>query len=386
MINSRRTDLFLRAVAIAFLVCIACARTLWLSARLYPLVPIVPFLAPLPHPFDAIVLGVLVALLIGIALFPRLRVLPVGALVLVALLFLQDESRLWPSFYEFSFFLLAFAATRRKRGGGATQALAISQFILAAVYFWSGALKLTNSFFFSTFPWFLAPITGALPFLTPYVPALGVIAAVAEVLFSVCLLTKRFRRFALWEATAMHLLIFFLIGPFRGNWNDSAWLWGLVTLAFLWILFYKGPDFSLRNMFDRSEPFALAAAIAATIFIGILPALNLFNRWPSSLSFNIYTGNVATGEILIDRATEEALPQPLAPYAVSGTDGLIFDINGWSAASFNANVVPDRQIFLALLHTVCSYAPANASVELLYQEKAGIGIPSRTSIFTCKDS
>lgn len=383
--ESSRLAWFTRAVAVAFLAAIAMSGSLWLSNRLYPLVPVAGIVPAFPAWLGYGAFGLLAALLLWLVVRPRSRCALYAVLPLIALLFLQDLNRIWPSFYEFSFFLFVIALARAGRNEG--RALTVSRFILAAVYFWSGFLKFTPHFYYEVFPWFFAPITAHAPSFAAYLPPLAVAAAAAEVLFALALLTKRFRKFGIFEATAMHLLIFVLIGPLRGNWNDSAWLWSCATVTFLWILFYRAPAFSWREMLfplTGKERVAALGAWTALLFIGILPALNLVNAWDSALSFNVYTDNIARPQYRVTDAMVSALPAELRRFVQRTASGrAYFNVDAWSAHDFNANTVAAKPVYQAVLARLCRYAPEPGDVTLTYQEKAGWRIPSATTQYSC---
>src|SRR3989344_277982 len=141
MTESKRLEWFTRTLAVAFLLCTAVSGSLWISTRLYPLVPIAPFIAAFPYPLDYALLVVVVALLVGLIIRPRSKALIVALLVGLAVLFLQDQNRLWPSFYEFAFFFFVLAGMRMHAPADeereASRVLMACRFILAGVYFWS---------------------------------------------------------------------------------------------------------------------------------------------------------------------------------------------------------------------------------------------------------
>lgn len=389
MSEEKRLALFTRVLAVGFLGALGFSWTLWISTRDYPLVPFFGFSETIsfPFPLDYLVLGMLVSLLLALVIRPAARMVIPPLLLVLAVLFLQDLNRLWPSFYEFSFFLLVIATfgmhARDERE--ASRILNTLRFMLAAVYFWSGFLKFTPTFYHQTFPWFVGPLMTFVPALIPHLSVVGVIAACLEVFFAIGLLVPRLRTLALFEATAMHALIFFLIGPFRDNWNDSAWFWSLCTLAFLWVLFYKAPAFSVRRLIPErwSEP-RFVPQLLAVAFLGLLPALNLLNRWPSPLSFNVYTGNVASGELTVRKNLAQKLPPSSRSFIQEVNQEYVrLDIYAWSAKEFNANPLPEKKVFKALLAYVCRDAAGPEDATLKYQEKTGWGIAPVRSIYHC---
>jgi hypothetical protein len=371
-----------RALAASILACLAFSGKLWLSARLYPLVPVLGVVPPFPWPLDLFVLALLVGLLVGLVARPLSWPLAAAVVGLFALLFAQDQSRLWPSFYQF--FLLLLLLLAHRPGGGepaAARTLHGMRFVLAAVYFWGGVQKLTPHFFREEFPWFVRPLTDLLPGPVPWLPVLGLAAAVGEALLGIGLLTRRFRRIALGEALLMHAVILVCIGPLRGDWNDSAWIWSLATAGLAWLLFRAAEPFRLATMFAASRAANVAPAVVV-VLAGILPVLDNFNRWDSALSFNVYTGNTRVGHVVMPPGSAARLPREIAAHALSVGEMEVLDLNAWAMQEFNAGTYPADRVFRALLADICGRL-GEPTVELVVVEKASWLAPKTPRRETC---
>jgi uncharacterized membrane protein YphA (DoxX/SURF4 family) len=382
--EEKRLIAITRVVAISVLCCLAFSWRLWISRPYYPLVPVLDFLRPLPHPYDWLALGGLAGLLVATAFRPRSRLVLSLLLTEFVLLFLQDQSRLWPSFYQFFFMLLQLLSYRAALGAcDAPRVLAGMRLILAAVYFWGGVQKLNPHFFHEEFPWFVEPITHRLPFDVPMLPALGLLAALFEVAIGIGLLTRRFRRIAMYEALLMHGVIFFCIGPLRDDWNNSAWMWSLTVAVQVWVLFHRAPAFEFRILFDAPR-WAAAPQLLAVLLIGMMPVLNNFNRWDSALSFNVYTGNVSYAEIHLHPDAVAQLPSALQEFVSREGDEAVLHLNRWALSEFNANPYPELRVFEAVFRKVCTYVPSGAAV-LYVREKAGWFFPKSLHRFDCEN-
>jgi hypothetical protein len=382
--DEERLRLGVRALAASILACLAFSGKLWLSARLYPLVPVLGVVPPFPWPLDLFVLALLVGLLVGLVARPLSWPLAAAVVGLFALLFAQDQSRLWPSFYQF--FLLLLLLLAHRPGGGepaAARTLHGMRFVLAAVYFWGGVQKLTPHFFREEFPWFVRPLTDLLPGPVPWLPVLGLAAAVGEALLGIGLLTRRFRRIALGEALLMHAVILVCIGPLRGDWNDSAWIWSLATAGLAWLLFRAAEPFRLATMFAAS-PAANVAPAVVVVLAGILPVLDNFNRWDSALSFNVYTGNTRVGHVVMPPGSAARLPREIAAHALSVGEMEVLDLNAWAMQEFNAGTYPADRVFRALLADICGRL-GEPTVELVVVEKASWLAPKTPRRETCCD-
>lgn len=374
--EQQRLIAFTRLLAVSTLCCLVFSWRLWVSRAHYPLVPLFGFVPALPYPCDFAVFGVLVGSLLGVVVWPRSRALIVLVLSLFGLLFLQDQNRLWPSFYQFCFLFLLLAA--RRRGGGGEEAgrvLAGARFVVAMLYFWGGVQKLNPYFFAEEFPWFVEPLTQFLPVDASWLPRIAVLAAALEIGIGIGLLTRRLCRVALVGAVLMHLLIALCIGPLRDHWNNSSWVWGMTVAAQTWALFYRAPAFRFATMFAAPRPHN-APPWLAVLLIGIMPVLNNVNRWDSALSFNVYSGNVDYGEVHLRVGVVHLLPDEIAPLVDVRFGRAVLVLNRWSLHEFNANTYPETRVFKAVFRGLGALLPDGSAV-LYVEEKAGWRFPKR---------
>jgi hypothetical protein len=382
--ETRRLAVVTRTVALALLACMACSWKLWQTRPLYPLVPVAGLVPALPSPWDGLVLIGWCGLIAALAWRPDSNRLVGLVLVVMAMLFLQDQSRLWPSFYQFFLLLLLRSGYRPTAADAAAEAarvLAGMRFLVAAIYVWAGIHKLTPQFFTDQFPWFVEPLTGWLPFEPPWLSQIGLLAALAESLLGLGLLSDRFRRASLVGLLLMHGLIFFCIGPLRGQWNNAAWLWSQAAAVITLLLFFRAPAFRFGTMLAGPLRAAIRPAVVL-VLAGILPALNGFNRWDSALSFNVYSGNVSQAEICLMPEGVAALPSALAPFLEPGDPCTVLHLDAWARAEFQANQYPENRIFRAVFHRICELVPPGKAI-LFVREKAGWFTPGRVRREDC---
>lgn len=367
--DERRLAAMARLVAGSMLLCMAFSGRLWLSTRLYPLTPLFGIVPPFPWPLDAAVLGLVVGLLLAIIARPMARMQVALLAALLAVLFAQDQSRLWPSFY--ACFLLVILLAGHDRSGGdeaASRTLAGMRFTVAAIYFWGGVQKLTQHFFHEEFPWFIRPLTDLLPIPEAWIPVLGIGAAVLEIAFAIGLLTRRFRGIALGEAMLMHAVILVCIGPLRGHWNDSAWIWSLTMAAQAWLLFFAARPFEPTKMF-AAPPARSLPRLAVAVLAGVMPSFHTVGLWDAAISFNVYTGNVNTASIVMLPEAADKLPAELRPHVVRQDRSAMLDLGGWSQSLFNAGVYPEIRVFRRLFEVVTRDLPPE-STRLVVVERA----------------
>ena len=277
---------------------------LWISTRSYPLTPLWDAVPPLPYPADHALFGLLMVLVtgVGVARGRAIGWLGISALVIAAFFVVQDESRLQPWFYQYSFMLAAFCLFGLGRVG-ASDALNACRLIVVATYFWSGLQKANASFIQSTHPWLVEPLTTRLPdWAGSALLAGGYAVPVVEAVIGIGLLTRRFRKLAVMGALLMHAFVMLCIGPLGHDHNTVVWPWNFAMVAFVLILFWRAPDDTTPStILDPGRNFSTGFAFRAAVLIlfAFMPLFNFFGLWASYLSSGLYTGTSKQGYILV---------------------------------------------------------------------------------------
>jgi hypothetical protein len=337
---------------------------LWLTARLYPLTPVASYFKPFPPPWDWVVYGALLALLLPIAVVPRPRHFIAGFVLLAFVLALQDQSRLQPWFYQYLLMLLAIGLSNEQNE---SQALNTCRFITVAVYVWSGFSKVNPAFPHGSF-------TNGLPLYAAYAIAL------IESALGIALMTQRFRQPAILTATAMHLFILWKIGPFGMQYNSVVWPWNLAMIAFLFILFHSpGPTSAREILWARRFPFQQVALL----LVGLAPVLSFVNLWDFYPSFALYSRNSNSEDIFVSDRTFEQLPETLKEYVYEVSPNLNrLSITDWSYGELNVPSYPERRIFLNAARSICAIAP-NFDTKLVTQLKFSMVDSNRSYTDDC---
>ncbi len=277
---------------------------LWISTRSYPLTPLWDAVPPLPYPADHALFGLLMVLVtgVGVARGRAIGWLGISALVIAAFFVVQDESRLQPWFYQYSFMLAAFCLFGLGRVG-ASDALNACRLIVVATYFWSGLQKANASFIQSTHPWLVEPLTTRLPdWAGSALLAGGYAVPVVEAVIGIGLLTRRFRKLAVMGALLMHAFVMLCIGPLGHDHNTVVWPWNFAMVAFVLILFWRAPDDTIPStILDPGRNFSAGFAFRAAVLVlfAFMPLFNFFGLWASYLSSGLYTGTSKQGYILV---------------------------------------------------------------------------------------
>ena len=215
---------------------------------------------------------------------------------------LEDESRLQPWFYQYSFMLAAFCLYGWGRMG-ASDAFNTCRLIVAATYFWSGLQKANAGFFEGTYPWLVEPLTSWLPGWAGSTLLSGAYAVpVLETAIGLGLLTRRFRKFAVIGALLMHAFIMLCVGPLGSDHNTVVWPWNFAMSAFVLILFWRAPDEpSPSTILEPGRNLSPGSALRAAVLVlfAFMPLFNFFGLWDSYLSSSLYSGASKQAYVLV---------------------------------------------------------------------------------------
>ncbi len=368
-------------VILGLLVGFALSPKLWLSSRFYPLTPVWSFLGPIRFPGDYVLLFTLVGLLVALIFAPR-RPIMIAALVLIAWLALQDQSRWQPWFYQYVVMLLVIGLAGSDRQ---TAALNTCCLIIAATYIWSGLAKLNPSFSTAIFPAFVEPFAARGLRLAPWlVRDLAFATSIFECAVGVGLLIKRLRPAALFCAIAMHVSILMVLGPLGRGFNAVIWPWNVTMIAFLLILFLRrGEQVGFRDVV-WGRGFVFQKVVLA--LFGVLPALSFFHLWDDYLSSALYTGNTNSGVIYFTDEAFEQLPEEIQDHVIeAGTNRSSLDINNWSFDELHVPAYSEIRIYRNVARRICGYVSGGSGVELIVQGKFAFVDSGRRYSYSCAD-
>ncbi len=309
---------------------------LWLSTRNFPLIPVLPILQPVPAPFDYLVFGAMLLLLVWIAVTMR-PATPIAAFVaLAAACALLDQQRWQPWFYQYLFMLIAISLNQQNA----------CRLIIVSIYFWSGLQKINPGFAYETFPWMIQPFIRSMP------PGLALAAPLTELAIAIGLLTRRFRNAAVFAAVAMHAFILACIGPLGHKSNSVVWPWNLAMGTLVVLLFRRTPDIGVRDLL-RGKAFQ---RIVLLLF-AILPALSFVDLWDSYLSFALYSGNQRKATIYMADSVAGKLPeavQEVVGIYESEFEVDTLDIEDWSYAELNVPPYAEMRVLKSIGRSVCN--------------------------------
>jgi hypothetical protein len=251
---------------------------LWLTNRLFPVVPIHDSIkAP---GFIHLVLFVLsIAALLVLLYRPHLKKAAMLLLIAEVCSCLLDQNRWQPWEYQFIFMLLLLVFTNdenRLRTGW--------QVILIGLYFFSGLSKLNQKFILQGWNGMILHDYMGYTTGNTWVHRIGYLIPLMEIVSALGLLFNKCRKIAVVLLCGMHGFILLMFGPLGLNINIALWPWNTVMPFLLVILFYH-KQLSWPLIIQKKP------LIWVTIFCWwVLPWLNLFGKLDDFFSAKLFSG------------------------------------------------------------------------------------------------
>lgn len=364
-------------VGIGMLAGLLLSRHLWLSARSYPMTPVLPFLRPIGPPLDSTIFVALLLLLMAIVSAPRPKALVWAAIALAVTLALFDQSRWQPWFYQYLFMLIAVGLYPEGRDAP----LDTCRLIVVCIYFWSGLQKLNPQFLGDVFPWMIEPIDRFLP--AAILRPIGMAAPFLETGIGIALLSNRCRNIAVIGALAMHAFILLAVGPLGHNVNTVVWPWNLAMASLVVILFWRTNDFSSRNILWRK---GFVFHLAVLVLFGIAPLFSFFNLWDNYLSSALYAGNRNAATLYLSDAVADKLPDAIQAYVTeNGPNINELDLADWSWGELNVPPYPELRVYENVARTICGYATTPSQVKMVVKGKVALVHGGKEYSYDCSN-
>jgi len=279
---------------------------------------------------------------------------------MVALLWAQDQNRIHPWGY---FFVLVYGALadlwikpRERRRPSET--VTLLQFIVVAIYAWTGAQKLRLSYFTEIVPIILSSYTqppsivlASLLYATPFI----------EVALALGLLFHLTRRLSVIGLVLLHCGILVMVSPLGRNENYSIVPWN-VTMACVVILLFWRSKTTLRAIMLPSWTRTRVIFLQLCV---VLPFLGYFGLWNPYLSFSVYSGASAHGYGFFQERAVPNLP-PAIRSVVSPSEGGLYQLSfdRWGIATLLSPPSPQPSDVYQMGLYLCRTIP-NAETDLI---------------------
>ncbi|MEE9409112.1 MAG: MauE/DoxX family redox-associated membrane protein [Polaribacter sp.] len=326
---------WVRIIAIIpVLVLMLYAPKLWITTKVFPVIPLFDWL-PIPtDPFDYILAGFFFLSQV-LYIFQNKRWQ--GWLVILLYLYLAfvDQNRLQPYFYQSFLTILAIEIFPRKTDY--RKILYAIILIFFATYFWSGIQKLNEAFYiqwlsalnkhFSFLPqWFLVAFTYAVPWL--------------EATMGVLLLFNKTRKIAILFILSMHGIITFLL--FYLGYGYNVVPWNIQNMLSVVIIFWT---LKTTNVLDFFIQFFNKQKLVILVFTMVLPlANNLTGFYDNLLSFHFFTADLHYYNVFINEELEEKLPEDIQNFYRFKNSKAYLKMNEWAHHENKVLFYPEERI------------------------------------------
>ena len=310
------------------------APKLWVTTKIFPVIPLFDWL-PIPnYPFDYILAGFFFIIQI-VYIFQNKKWQGWTIILLYIFLALIDQNRLQPYFYQS--FLTIFAIEIFNRKANPRKILYAIILIFFATYFWSGIQKVNEAFYiqwlsainkhFSFLPqWFLIAFTYAVPWL--------------EALMGVLLLFNKTRKFGVLFILVMHSTITFLL--FYLGYGYNVVPWNIQNMLSVVVIFWT---LKTKNAFEFFIQFFNKQKIAILVFTIIFPlANNLTGFYDSLLSFHFFTADLNYYNIFINEELEDNLPDHIQKFYRYQNGKAYIQMNEWAQYDNKVLFYPEERI------------------------------------------
>jgi len=338
---------------------------LWFpTTRTFPLVPAFDSL-PLALPIAPQLFATLFVIALVFWLFLKNKQWVFYATILFAiLLILQDINRLQVWFYQLMVMLLLIGSQKRI---GQQAVIGNLQFMLIAIYIWSGFNKLGVYYIEDTFPWLLDTFAPLKPL--GEIRFLAIASALFEMAIGIGLLFNQTKRLACYLVLLFHTFILLFLGPLGHNWNQVVWPWNLCQVLLVFFLFYDVKLVAAKQLI-RIAPIS----IIILLLFGFMPAFNIVDKWPDQLSFKMYSGAYTEGVIYAPKKDGYCFPNHKKAYAVQSPNetaefSLILD--DWAIQELGVTPFVNQRFYKRLGSAYCNCLgnDPNAGIEILTADR-----------------
>ena len=320
-------------ITLGFLSQILLSKSLWYPAnRQFFLVPMFDFMTLDFGNIGNIILFVGLLLSLVLALFYYKKNILLTAIVLFAILMLQDITRVqaW-SYQYFLTFVILFIDWQKPRDS----AFVALQYIMIFTYFWSGLQKLNPHYVEVVHPWLFGVYKWSEPFAD--IGNWAYASALFEALIGIGLIFKKSRKLSVIGGLGMHVFILAMIGPWGEDWNSVVYPWNIVMMALLLLLFWRKPEEKQPPSLFQLPQTSIQWLVL--VLFGILPSFNLFTKFPETISMTMYNGATSELSVFFDEPeAPDCIPDVAQKHIYPFAYGYYMSLDNWGGSELNVPI------------------------------------------------
>lgn len=341
--NNSKEILLIKLTALFWLFSKIMSRKLWLTDRLFPIIPPFDFSPNLPNEVHFILFLVSIFGLVSIVIFTPKKELVLLVLITELASCFLDQMRWQPWEYQYLLLFLFYIFYKKNTN----QLLELVTLLIGLTYIFSGLHKFNGGFLYSV--WENMILKKFLNIENYYISKIwihyaGLLLPFIGTLIGISLLLIKNKRLIAYFAIGMHvILLIILIG---NNQNSIVWPWNILMILYICILFWGDNSIQIKSSF-----FKKIFNKVIVFLVGILPFFSFFGLWDNYLSFNLYSGNVKQLTICIKDI--DKYPE-LKPYISNKKKSIYcqgfkeFNLNYWAFKELNVPIYPEEKTFIKL--------------------------------------
>jgi hypothetical protein len=323
---------------------------LWFNDRFYPFAPAADFIPILPPPFGTIIFVGLIILLAAIIFYPNKYIFG-GLFSLIIFSVLQDQSRLYPWVYQYSFILsiLAWSHTSPQQNNFKPTFKSI-QIVLIGTYVWSGLHKLNYTYLSETFEWLIGPLLQIIPYSNQQSFFwLAIFTAIIEAGAGIALAFQKSRKIGAILLIGMHSFILLMVGPIGMEYNTVVWPWNVSFILLLASIFLADLNEVPKTL--SSLRLVSIKGIAILVFL-MLPILNFSGYWDNFPSASLYSGKKPYAKVHLTDHVKGQFPAEVQA-KVSLLNEL--SIRDWAYTELHVPDYPQPRVYKDIFRQLCTY-------------------------------
>jgi hypothetical protein len=339
----------LRLVSTALLVQMACSPTLWWSDNNgFFTVPLASFF-DWGNWFDQM-LTLLIGVTLGVASFVEKyrRQLCLAAVGMVFLLISKDINRLQSWVFQYTVIIFVIGISREKQDKH--QLINVLRWVLIFTYFWAGFHKLSPHYHENVHKWLM----GIFEFTKRFKEntAMSYFEAFVELSIGFMLIFRMAWKLMPWFILFFHAVILLFLSV--DGWNSVVWPWNLTMITLVFLLFYRAENSKVSLVgFPASEP----SIFLVFLFLGIMPAGYIQDRWDAHLSLAMYSGRSVEAMFFMDNKDSLCVPdkakKDLQKYKDNPNMSFIY-LDSWSYSTINTPVYASEWAYNIIFKKYCS--------------------------------